>query len=185
MNVFGPFRWKRLLLPASLIALFLGAPGCMRSHTIEPGTWRLSIRAVESNAGMAGRTIKPKEVQVSLGWGKDKDDKNQEQVHVRYFKPDSDDVGESGQRVLSGAIRQVEDNAGKKLSKIEIAGVDDYWQLSYTGDVMSARRMSGTVWARGRVDDSYYFSGVWKMEKVLPRPADAAQSAGKEGGAGP
>jgi hypothetical protein len=180
MSIGASCPGKLLLRASALGALAFLSLGCLRSHTIEPGTWRLSIRPVESNVATGNRPIRPKHVEVTVGWTKEKD---VEFVRVAYQKPiREEEFDASRPRVLAGRIKPELDNAGRELRKVSFMGADDHWELQFLGEVQHSQAMRGQVYARGRENDRDYFSGHWMMVKVQP---SSAQTGGNGGGPGP
>ena len=139
------------------LCLLLPAGGCFRSHAIEPGTWRLTILPNEAGRAREGTAPKPKDVVVTVDWGKEK---NTESVKVEYEKPAPAGELFPKRYRLQGTLT--------KDGKIELKGHDDFWTLNLLGEARSRQAMTGQVWARGRIEDTSHFTGRWQMVKVMP-----------------
>ena len=148
-------NFRHLYLP--LLALFAGA-GCFRSHTIEPGTWKLAILPKEENPENRKYVPPPANVEVSVDWGKEKDT---EDVKVVITNPAKADEPEGKKYALTGVLK---DGQIRPLK-----GFSDYWEVQVFATVNSSRLVSGTMWARMRPpNDNVYFEGIWKITKVTP-----------------
>jgi hypothetical protein len=144
--------WRAVPLLA-LGALTAGAAGCFHSHTIESGTWRLTIEAKESSEGRQF-VRKPRDVQVTVDWSST--DKDIEAVKVTF---ESREDQRPVTRVLTGQIKDGE---------VSLGGADRDWEILLRGKVYDRESMNGTSFARLRWNEQTYFSGTWTMVKVKP-----------------
>src|SRR5262249_28657025 len=134
-------RWTAALL---LLSAVVPAAGCFRHHTIEPGSWRMSIDASRTSPQFKQYAPKPRDVEVAVDWGKEK---GTEEIRV-FFESKTG----QGTRELKGKI------AG---GDIELKGVDQDWDLSFWGRVNNPQSMNGLAYGRGRINDQINFEGTW------------------------
>ena len=140
-------------------------PGCFRHHTIEPGTWRLTIEANDVESKVFARK-KPRDVEVTVDWG---DGKSYEMVNVQFMTKTDGQT-----RALRGKIESQESHLdGRKVEshEIHLEGLDPAWILMLSGKVHDPKSVSGTAFARGRLEnDMRSFQGTFTMNKVEPGP---------------
>lgn len=135
------------LLPV-LIALLGG--GCFRHHTIEPGTWRLTLKP---SRGSEKWVAPPTEVEVAVDWAREE---GVELVKVKYF-PAPQGENQAQPYVLAGRLKE---------GKVDLKGNTNFWQMRIWGEVLTPQSMNGTAFARGRLEDDALFEGTWRMAKV-------------------
>ena len=156
----GPMRiWRvssltRLISFAALASTLVPGVGCFRSHTIEPGTWRLTIRPTESSGDSQSLVPPPRKVELNVDWGKEK---GLEDLKIHYYPEPTPEEPSPKPWVLGGKVQD---------GKVEIVGLTSFWNIRLWGVVESSFKMSGNVFARGRLQDKRYFSGTFHLGKL-------------------
>lgn len=147
-----------LLRALPLMALLTGS-GCFRSHTIEPGTWKLTIRSESQES--QNYTPPPANVEVTVDWGKEK---GTEDVRVVITNPPNENQPEVKKYTLAGVLKEGE---------VELQGMAQYWEVRVWAKVLSPRSLMGPMFARMRPpNDRKYFEGIWRITKVQPAKTD-------------
>lgn len=129
---------------------FPALEGCLKSHTIQPGIWRLSIEAQKEDPESWKYARKPRDVDLTVDWGT----KKTEVVKIRY---ESKTETGTKPRELKGKIDGTD---------IVLEGYDQDWVIWLKGVVNGPRSMNGTAFGRGRLNDKAYFNGTWTLVKV-------------------
>jgi hypothetical protein len=137
-----------------VLASALPAAGCFRSHTIEPGTWKLTISPTESSGDAQSLVPPPRKVEVNVDWGREK---AVEELKINYYPEAAPGEPPPKPWVLAGKVQE---------GKVEIVGFTSFWNLRLWGVVESSVRMNGNVFARGRLQDKRYFSGTFRLVKL-------------------
>ena len=153
------FRFVALALP------LLGGAGCFRSHTIEPGTWTLTILPKEEHPESRNYVPPPSNVEVSVDWGKEK---GTEILTVVITDPPTENEPEGAKYTLRGELKDKTTPAGV-VREADLQGVTKSWHVRVWPKVTSPRSMSGTMYAvMRRTSDKRTFEGIWKIVKVTP-----------------
>ncbi len=140
--------------------------GCMRRHTVEPGSWRFQLRPAKPGS-QSERFIMPiKDVELTVQWGAGKD-KGAEAIKIQYFKPAGEEKPESKEdlEVEMPPIAMIGDI---RDGKVKVRGADAHWNIEMWGKVSSPTSMGGSIFARGlhANQDKYFFDGTWIMLKT-------------------
>lgn len=139
-------------VPFLALVAVIPSPGCLRSHTIQGGLWRLKMEPTNVKDDSQLYVQKPRDVEVEVDWG---EEENSELIKVSYQIPQGP---RTAVRSLTGKI--------EKGREVHLEGADQDWNLWFKGIVVDPTYMNGNAWARGRLRDDLVFNYLWTMEKI-------------------